>query len=194
VAERRASLRALWLAKPLASATFVWAALAAGALGSTYGRWILAGLLACALGDVLLIARGAPRTFRAGMLAFGVGHALFSVAFVSRGLVGTVVLAAGLATALALRRVWRWLAPQLGTADRTALGPYLVVIGGMVSCALGAAAAGVPAFAAAGALLFALSDLAVAKDRFVRPSFVSTLWGLPSYYAAQLLLAASTAA
>jgi hypothetical protein len=29
----------------------------------------------------------------------------------------------------------------------------------------------------------------VAQDRFVAPSFRSTLWGLPAYYAAQLLIA-----
>jgi uncharacterized membrane protein YhhN len=44
---------------------------------------------------------------------------------------------------------------------------------------------------AAGALLFAASDLAVARDRFVRPALRNKLWGLPAYFAAQLLLAAS---
>jgi len=68
------------------------------------------------------------------------------------------------------------------------------VIGAMLSCAVGAAAAGASEPAAAGAVLFALSDLAVAQDRFVARSFASTLWGLPAYYAAQLLLAAGAAA
>jgi len=43
----------------------------------------------------------------------------------------------------------------------------------------------------AGAVLFWLSDLAVARDRFVRPGFVNPLVGLPLYYAAQLLLASA---
>jgi uncharacterized membrane protein YhhN len=193
VAEHRGSALGLWLAKPLASAAFVWAALAAGALGAEYGRIVLAGLVACALGDVLLIPKEASYSFRAGMLAFGVGHALFCAAFLRRGLVAPVALAAGAATALALRGVWSWLRPHLAAADRRALPPYLAVIGAMVACALGAAAAGAPRSAAAGAVLFAVSDLAVARDRLVGPSFASTLWGLPTYYGAQLLLAASTA-
>ena len=43
----------------------------------------------------------------------------------------------------------------------------------------------------AGAVLFAVSDISVARDQFVRPAFINRLWGLPLYYAAQLLLAGS---
>jgi uncharacterized membrane protein YhhN len=87
VAEQRSSQLGLWLAKPLASAAFLWAAFSWGALGSPFGAWLAAGLVACALGDVLLIAKRAPRALHAGMLAFGVGHILFSAAFVEHGLV-----------------------------------------------------------------------------------------------------------
>lgn len=41
VAEYRDSRAGLWLTKPLASAAFVWLAVAAGALASTYGRLVL---------------------------------------------------------------------------------------------------------------------------------------------------------
>lgn len=189
VAVRRGSALGVWLTKPLASAAFVWAALAWGAGATPFGRWIALGLVACALGDVLLIPRGAPRALRAGMLAFGVGHALFAAAFLRRG-VSLFAAALALAGALAfVAGAWRWLRPHLGAADRTPVRLYLAVIASMLACALGAAAAGAPTTAAAGAVLFALSDLAVAQDRFVAPSFASTLWGLPAYYAAQLLLA-----
>jgi uncharacterized membrane protein YhhN len=46
-----------------------------------------------------------------------------------------------------------------------------------------------PWFLAAGAVLFYLSDLAVARDRLVVKRFASRAWGLPAYYAGQLLLA-----
>ena len=46
-----------------------------------------------------------------------------------------------------------------------------------------------PWTAAAGAGLFYLSDLAVARHRFVRPAFVNRALGLPAYYVGQLLLA-----
>jgi len=42
-----------------------------------------------------------------------------------------------------------------------------------------------------GAVLFFLSDLLVARDRFVAPGFGNRLLGLPLYYAAQLLLASA---
>jgi uncharacterized membrane protein YhhN len=194
VAEHRASQRGLWLAKPLASAAFLWAAFSWGALASPFGRWLAAGLVACALGDVLLISKSAPRAMHAGMLAFGIGHILFTAAFVGSGLVPAATLVAGAASLALGCWVWRWLRPHLGLEDRRAVLPYLVVIAAMLSCALGAAAGGAPRAAAAGAVLFALSDLAVARDRFVARSFASTLWGLPAYYAAQLLLAAGAAA
>jgi len=44
---------------------------------------------------------------------------------------------------------------------------------------------------AAGAVLFAVSDLAVARERFVRAAFTNQLWGLPLYYAAQVVIAST---
>ena len=41
------------------------------------------------------------------------------------------------------------------------------------------------------ALLFYLSDLAVARERFVAPGRTNRLWGLPTYYVAQILFALS---
>ena len=44
-----------YLCKPLAALAFLWLALALGAMDSSYGRWLLAGLLLCMLGDLLLM-------------------------------------------------------------------------------------------------------------------------------------------
>ena len=41
----------------------------------------------------------------------------------------------------------------------------------------------------AAAVAFYLSDVSVARDRFVAPGFGNRIWGLPLYYAAQLLFA-----
>jgi uncharacterized membrane protein YhhN len=40
-----------------------------------------------------------------------------------------------------------------------------------------------------GAVLFFASDLAVARDKLVAPSFTNHAWGVPAYYAGQLLIA-----
>ena len=44
-----------------------------------------------------------------------------------------------------------------------------------------------------GAVAFFLSDLAVARDRFVAKGWVNRVWGLPLYYFGQVLLATSVA-
>jgi uncharacterized membrane protein YhhN len=189
VSERRQSARGLWLAKPLASAGFLWAAWAWGALGSPFGRWLLAGLAFCALGDVLLIPKTSRVSLRAGLLAFGAGHAFFAAAFLAHGVSAWACAGAAALALTSLALVARWLRPHLGREDRWPVRLYGVVIAGMLATAAGAVAAGAPPAAGAGAALFALSDLAVAQDRFVAPSFTSTLWGLPAYYTAQISIA-----
>jgi uncharacterized membrane protein YhhN len=189
LAEARERPRSLWLAKPLASAAFLWAALAWGALDSGFGRWLAGGLACCAAGDVLLIPRASRPSLRAGMLAFGLGHACFAAAFAWQGVAPAAGALGAVAAAALVAAVWRWLRPHLGAADRRAVPLYLGAIGLMLATATGAAAHGAPWPAALGAWLFALSDLAVAQDRFVSRSFASTLWGLPAYYAAQLAIA-----
>ena len=42
-----------------------------------------------------------------------------------------------------------------------------------------------------GALAFYVSDLAVARQRFVARTFWNKVWGLPLYYGAQLILAST---
>ena len=79
VAERRRSSPGRWLAKPVASASFVALALMCGALDTSYGRCILLALAASLVGDVLLIPVDRPRAFRAGVLAFMAAHAAFIV-------------------------------------------------------------------------------------------------------------------
>jgi uncharacterized membrane protein YhhN len=194
LAEAKGRLRWLWLAKPLASAAFLWAAVSWGAAGSGLGLVLLAGLALCALGDVLLIPRGTGPLLLAGMAAFGLGHLTFAASFLGHG-VGCLALAVGaVATTGLAAGAWRWLGPRLGPADRLPVALYIGVISLMLVGAAGALGGGAPGGLALGGALFAASDLAVAQDRFVAPSFASTLWGLPAYYTAQLAIAHGAAA
>jgi uncharacterized membrane protein YhhN len=68
---------------------------------------------------------------------------------------------------------------------------YVVVISLMLVMATGAAAATGRGAIALGATCFYLSDLHVARHRFVSASFWNKSWGLPLYYAAQLILAST---
>jgi uncharacterized membrane protein YhhN len=178
----------VWGTKPLASTGFLWVALAHGATVSAYGRWVLAALVLSWWGDVLLIPRGRG-TFLAGLGSFLLAHLAFCGAFLARGVSGTHTLGAAVLVGLFSRRVARWLLPHVEAKMKPPVVAYSTAITAMVSLALGAAAQAREPAVALGAVLFLLSDLAVARDRFVAPGFDNRAWGLPLYYAAQVVLA-----
>jgi uncharacterized membrane protein YhhN len=193
VAERSHWRQGIWPFKPVAAGAYLWAAWAWGAPESAYGRWILLGLACCWCGDVLLIPKQKRAWFRAGIVAFLAGHLAYIRAFLHLpiGLVGLVV-GNLIAAALALF-VWTWLGPRLAADYRKLVALYVIVICTMVVAAC-AAADGVESWSiAAGATLFALSDVAVARDRFVTRSFINRAWGLPLYFTAQLILGSTVA-
>jgi uncharacterized membrane protein YhhN len=190
-AEHAGSQRGVLLAKPLASLGFVATALAASAPDSSYGRMVVLGLAACSLGDVLLIPRGAGNAFLGGMASFAFGHMAYAVAFARHGhhaMASFVALACMLLVSMA---TLRWLAPRLPLDMQWPMRIYVSVISLMVTLAVGASMASGQWLIGTGALLFAASDLMVARERFVRAAFMNQLIGLPLYYAAQLLLAIS---
>jgi uncharacterized membrane protein YhhN len=180
-----------WLSKPLASAGFLGTAWMADAWQTTHGRCVLLALALCWLGDVLLIPVSSKRAFQAGIASFLLGHVAFAAAFVARGLLAEhAVVAFGL-LALPATVVARWLHPHLPHDMHAPVYAYLTVITAMVAAAAATYLYRPALLLLTGAVLFYLSDLSVARDRFVEPSFVNRLWGLPFYYGAQLLLAAS---
>ncbi len=192
-AEHRQNVKLKWISKPAASAAFVVTALAAGAPESSYGLWVLAALALCMAGDVFLIPKG-ERTFLAGMAAFAAGHAAYIGAFLSGGPAATQVFFAGAAAMTVFTGIsLRWLWPHLGDF-KAPVAIYSAIIAVMVACAFLASPPGAQApslLVIAGAAGFAVSDVSVAKDKFIAPEFFNRAWGLPLYYGAQLLLAAS---
>jgi uncharacterized membrane protein YhhN len=187
--EHSGSAAGVWVAKPLASTAFIAVALAAGAADSRYGCAILAGLVLSWFGDVFLIPRGRPQIFLAGVLSFLAGHVAYAVAFLLRGVNGGMFAVAALAAALVAVVVLRWLGPRVPADMRVAVPAYIFVISIMVVCAASSFAARGNPWIPLGAIGFYLSDLSVARDRFVTSEFINRLWGLPLYYAAQVVLA-----
>jgi uncharacterized membrane protein YhhN len=192
-AERRGSSTGLWLTKPIASLAFIWAGLAAGALESSYGQLILLGLVLCLLGDVLLIPHDRPAIFRAGVFAFLLGHVAYSAAFLTRPLDAFGLAAGAVLLVVVVGGTLLWLGSKLPRDMVWPVRVYMVVIGVMATLACGVTAAGGPWAVAVGALAFTASDISVARDRFVQHEFLNRAWGLPLYYAAQLLLAVTPA-
>lgn len=190
--ERKGMHAVVWIAKPVASGGFIALALAAGALQWTYGTMVLTALVLSLAGDVLLIPRS-NAAFRAGLLALLCAHLAFAGAFLVRGIALTASLAAVAVLAVAGVIVHRWLLSHLSGVMRVAVPAYIIAIVSMTAFAIGTAVRDPGSLIAAGAIAFFLSDLSVARDRFVAKSFVNRLWGLPLYYAAQIALASSMA-
>ena len=180
------------VAKPVASAGFLGLALTLGATASPYGWWILIGLVFGFVGDVALL--GTARSwFLTGLVAFLIGHLMYVIAFLSAGVSLGPLVAGAAASAAAAFVVMRWLRPHLAAEMNVPVIAYVVIISAMMAAAVGATAAGNTRLILIGATAFYLSDLAVARNRFVAPGPINRLWGLPLYYLGQLLLAWSVA-
>jgi uncharacterized membrane protein YhhN len=178
--------------KVVASAAFLVVAMLARP-DSAFDTWIMVGLVLGAIGDVALLAR---RGFLVGLVAFLLGHLAYVVgvhhelpasAWLGAAGIAAIVPAAVALAALAL--LW----PRLGSMRGPVIA-YVVVITAMVIAALALARADVIAARRAhrflaGAVLFFASDLSVARDKFIAPTFANKAWGLPAYYAGQLLIA-----
>lgn len=187
-------------AKLVASIAFVLIGLDAFRTGHDparvhFGQMIALGLVLGAVGDACLLGRG-KRPFLAGLVAFLLGHLAYVVAAGYLLAPTRWISSAGVAAALALGGgvavvVWLW--PRLGSL-RVPVLVYVLTIVAMVIAAIAVARAGaLPAphhvLFAAGAVLFFVSDVAVARERFVVRAFANKAWGLPAYYAGQLLIA-----
>jgi hypothetical protein len=115
-------------------------------------------------------------------------------AFVGLGLDLTSLLAATVVAAMAGLLIAPRLVASIPQDLRAAVFTYMAVISAMIVCAAGASArAGIPEVFV-GALLFYVSDLLVARERFLTSTFVNQGLGLPIYYAAQVVLAMTCSA
>jgi len=160
--------------------------------------WFVAALACCLLGDVLLML---PKDlFVPGLVSFLAGHVLFIVgflqppsppgnppfAFSTTGLaVAAVVVVAAAAAPLSL--VFRSLARD-GHSELYV--PVAVYFGAIATMAVLALNVGVPA-AAAGAVLFVVSDTVLALRRFVGPFRHGNVVVHVTYHLAQGLLVLS---
>lgn len=175
-------------AKLAASAAFVAVAIQGGALDSAYGRWVMTALLLSAVGDAALLS-DSTKAFLVGLGSFLVAHLAYVGAFVVRGLDVLVFLLALAALLVVAGLVVRWLWPSVESRLRGPVVVYAVVITAMVAAAVATAAIESTVAIPLAAVAFYLSDLAVARQRFVSTGFINKAWGLPLYFAAQYVFA-----
>ena len=188
--ERRGVARVQWPLKALTSGLFLLVAWRQGP-ASAYDAWIVAGLLLSFVGDLALV-RLDRRWFLAGLVAFLLAHVAYTAGFL--GLTGGWSLPAPDLVVIVTASVLLYLhfRPHLGPMHRPVVA-YIAVITLMLGAAWAVALARQDAFGwqvAAGATLFYLSDIAVARRRFTPGAgFGTRAVGLPAYYAGQFLLA-----
>lgn len=177
-----------WLIKPAAALTFIVAGAWASPWTSAWHVALFVGLVLAAGGDVLLIPKS-DRAFLGGLVSFLLGHVAYAVAFALRGVAAPPAAIAAGVMVLAAAVVLRWLWPNVRGGMRGPVLAYVVVISAMVALGVGTYAARANPWLLGGAIGFYLSDLAVARDRFVKKGFVNRAWGLPLYFGSQLALA-----
>jgi alkylglycerol monooxygenase len=151
---------------------------------------LLAALLLCLTGDVLLML---PGLFIPGLVAFLLGHLCFLALFRQgvRWFASRTALACTLGAAVAM---YAALFPFLGPVLKGAVAAYALVIALMAAQAIGRATLlrDAPATAVAiGAVFFMLSDGLLAINRFAHPLPMAQFWVLATYYAAQVLIVRS---
>lgn len=168
------------------TAGFLAAAFVAKAHLSPGGAYLIAALVLCAAGDMLLISAD-MKLFRAGLAAFLSAHIAYCLLFWRIGLNVPIVLAAApVLAAVGIVILWRLL-PHVAKPMRVPVSAYVIVICAMVDLSAGAWASGTSILFPAAAVIFMVSDLFVARDRFIAASFTNRLISLPLYYGAQLL-------
>jgi uncharacterized membrane protein YhhN len=192
--EKTDRLKGKLLTKTPLSSLFIAAAVLQPHPIPSYYRIMLTGFVLCLGGDVLLAIPG-QKSFRGGLISFLMGHLFYTLGFISITGVHFRSLAATAGLMIVGFSIFRWLRPGLGNMKIPVIA-YITVISAMLMGAF--TVAGDTSLSVsgrfsivAGAGLFYLSDIFVARNRFLNESFSNRLMGLPLYYAGQFTLAFS---
>ena len=159
-----------------------------------YYYFLLTGLVFCWAGDIFL-SLTLPGMFLAGLVSFLLGHILYNLGFFYLSGINQWTWAGSFIVLVSSVTAYVWLRPHLGSM-KTPVLLYIAVISVMISGAssvMGDINLEKPfrIMTLTGAVAFYLSDIFVARDRFIRAEFLNRLTGLPMYYAGQFLIAFS---
>ncbi|HET6846103.1 MAG TPA: lysoplasmalogenase, partial [Anaerolineales bacterium] len=169
--------------KPITTILIIGVALLPGtALSERYAGAISLGLLFSLMGDIWLMLPG--DRFRQGLASFLVARLWYIYAFAAGAATGSFPWALMLFSIIAITAL-RYLWPALPGRLKVAVGVYVGVT--VLSTALPAALyaqspTGYTLAAAVGAVLFLVSDLILAVDRFRRPFWIAHGLVLATYF------------
>ncbi|MGC9335417.1 MAG: lysoplasmalogenase [Anaerolineae bacterium] len=195
-AEYRGNRRLVYLVKPASTLLVIAVALLSLLTPDadlSFTLWVTAGLVLSLGGDVALMIR-TDRAFLAGLVLFLLAHIVYSIGFtLPNGFHPQDVVSAAVLLGVAIM-IYRYLRPGLGSMQ----GPvvfYILIICLMVNRAISTFYGDVFTTAQAwlltvGAMLFWLSDLVLAVNRFRHP-FEANRLSLFLYFGGQLLIALS---
>ena len=192
--EKKGVQRARLAVKSLLSSLFIFAAVVQIHAIPLYYRFFLIAMIFCLGGDVFLALPG-KNMFLSGLVSFLLGHVFYAAAFFDTAGFNQWAGIGLVISALAGAGVFLWLRPHLGSMKIPVIF-YILVISAMVVGAWSIIGAGElrPAgrmAAFGGALGFYVSDIFVARQRFLKTDFINRLIGLPLYYGGQFMLAFS---
>ena len=191
LADYRGRYGLVYIFKPLTMAAIIDVAVIGYIPGrSSYGRLILAGLLLSLAGDICLMLK--EKRFIEGLVCFLVAHLFYGAGFLSgvalRPPVGHLLLLTAFAVS-----AFNILSPHLGKM-RIPVAVYILTITGMAALAVNRnfqLKDSKSLLALAGAALFLVSDTSLAVNRFIRKHRFGQFLTLGTYFAAQILIAAS---
>ncbi len=178
-----------WGGKMAASTVFVLFAVYLDALESVHGQALIVALLCSWIGDLLLLpSKG--KWFLYGLVSFLLAHIAFALCFIQRGIDTGQLLLPGASVGLLVLVISYWLLPHAEKEMKLPVLGYMAAIVVMVILAFATHHHLPNAAIPVAACLFLVSDLFVARDRFVKKEAWNRIIGTPLYFGAQMIFAA----
>lgn len=172
--------------KSLASAGFVLLYFCYLGEINLFSSAIFIALILAFIGDLLLLPQQQKHFFKLGILAFAAAHLAYIIAFSRLLLDIEQLLISSLISLFLGVAVYYWLRSYLTTYFKWLVPVYLLLIGVMMTLGMAAGMNMGSYWLFCGSLGFAISDIFVARNRFINNQIINRLLGLPLYYGAQI--------
>ncbi len=190
--------KGVYITKPIATLLVIAAALLSLTIPETtrqYTILIVVGLIFCLGGDVALMFMDSKKAFLIGLILFLLGHVIYAVTFLMYGGAPGEIIWIGLILLIFVALFYTYLYSGLGKM-KVPVALYVLIISAMVTFATATLFSGIVPKTTAwlitlGSILFLISDVVLAINRFKVPLKYDRLSLIP-YYLGQFLIAIST--